>query len=55
MQLLPAAVFTELVSNSIMMVKQCIFQVLKTQKTCFKKGTGYFAVDGNLPSETILP
>ena len=21
----------------------------------FKKGSGYFAVDGNLPSETILP
>ena len=25
------------------------------QITCFFKGSGYFAVDGNLPSETILP
>ena len=24
-------------------------------KKAFSKGSGYFAVDGNLPSETILP
>ena len=33
-----------------------VFELMKKHKKELKKlGSGYFAVDGNLPSETILP
>ena len=42
-------------STHLLFIKHCLLEVAILLSMAFYPGSGYFAVDGNLPSETILP